>query len=300
MQQLTLKFMNLFTKNRQQQRQMKIFESIADICKVSRTDFENICTEHTEHVYFGDNIVLCKVLTKYKMYVNTNDRQIAPHLILDGFWESWITRFLAGIIKPGFTCLDIGANLGYYSLLMAELVGHEGKTIAVEPNPQVAELLRAAQANHSWKFEVVEAAMAEKAGEAILTIPDKSLGGATIKPNELIPGRTQVRVRTLSVDELVDQFKLMKVDVIKMDVEGMEPVAFSGMRETLSKNPQLQIVFEYSPAIYNDAEGFTRSLFDQFNVYEIEDTQKIRQLREEDIPQLMKLDGHTDWYLHKK
>jgi FkbM family methyltransferase len=259
-----------------------------------------MCTEQTDHVYFGDNVVLCKVLTKYKMYVNTNDRQIAPHLILDGFWESWITRFLAGIIKPGFTCLDIGANLGYYSLLMAELVGREGKTIAVEPNPQVAELLRAAQANHSWRFEVVEAAMADRAGEAILTIPDKSLGGATIKPNDLVPGRTQVKVRTLSVDELVEEYKLAKVDVIKMDVEGMEPVAFAGMRNTLASNPDIQIVFEYSPGIYNDAAGFTRSLFDQFNVYEIEDTQKIRQLNEGDIPQLTKLEGHTDWYLRKK
>lgn len=279
---------------------MSYFPRIDEISEISRREFENACIANVDHIYLGDDIVLCKVLTKYKIYVNSKDRVISPHLILDGYWESWITRLLADIVKPGSFCLDIGANVGYYSLLMSELCGRDGKTIAIEPNPKICELLRYTEANHGWNFPVVQGALADKSGTATLTIPDMSFGGATIKPNDLAPGRSQIEVQTWSTDELVKEFNLPRVDVIKMDVEGVEPLVFSGMQQTIAANPGIQIIFEYAPSIYNDPLKFTDYLFDNFNVYEIEDVKKLRKIEPSAREKMTEMQGHTDLYLRRK
>ena len=279
---------------------MKSFSSLTEISNLSRGEFEQTCIENTDHLYIGDDTVLCKVLARHKMYVDAKDMGIAPHLIMDGYWESWITKLLAQIVQPGFTCLDIGANFGYFSILMSELSGTTGKTYAIEPNPRIAELLRSTRFINGGKFEVIETALSDKKGEAILTINDRELGGGTIKKNEMKKGRSQVVVQTISVDELVKEKNMGRVDIIKMDVEGVEPMVFEGMQETIDANPQIQIIVEYSPSIYADAQKFTDYLFSEFTVCQLKDFVEIIQLEKEDIPLLLKITDHCDLYLRRK
>ena len=143
---------------------MQQFQDISSIANLSRQEFESTCTHFTEHAYLGDHLLLCKVLTKYKMYVDTRDLGIAPHLIMDGFWESWLTQCLATKVKPGFVCMDIGANLGYYSLLMSELSGHTGRTIAIEPNPAMVRLMRFSEFVHGNSSFLIQKCSAYEPG----------------------------------------------------------------------------------------------------------------------------------------
>lgn len=279
---------------------MNAFANISEIALLKRSEYEKACVEHTDHVFLGDDTVLCRILTKYKMYVDSKDLGIAPHLMMDGYWESWLTQFLARIIKPGFVCFDVGANFGYYSLLMSELCGYQGRTIAIEPNPSIVKLLRLSEFLHGWHFEIVEAALSDKKGEAILTINDRELGGGTIKPNELIPGRTQVRVPTVSVDELVSEKNINRVDVVKIDVEGVEPLVFAGMQKTIADNPDIRIIMEYTPCLYADASDFTDYLFSTFRVHQVRDADTIIELRNRDKPELLVIKGHTDLFLRRK
>ncbi len=279
---------------------MKSFSTLSEINNMSRSEFEQTCIENSDHLYIGDDTVLCKVLSRHKMYVDSKDMGITPHLIMDGYWESWITKLLAQIVQPGFICLDIGANFGYFSILMSELSGTTGKTFAIEPNPRIAELLRSTRYVNGGKFEVIETALADKKGEAILTITDRELGGGTIKKNEMKKGRSQVVVQTISVDELVKEKKIGRVDIIKMDVEGVEPLVFEGMQETIAANPQIQIIIEYSPSIYEDAQKFTDYLFAEFTVCRVEDFVVITELEKSDIPRLLKIPDHADLYLRRK
>src|SRR5688500_10243311 len=76
------------------------------------------------------NIALCLVLGRYSMYVDTVDQYISPHLMLDGYWESWVTLAMAKIIKPNWVCTDVGSCMGYYTILMADAVGPGGKVFA--------------------------------------------------------------------------------------------------------------------------------------------------------------------------
>ena len=234
------------------------------------------------------------------MYVDATDSGIAPHLIMDGYWESWLTLLFANIIKPGHVCIDIGANFGYFSILMSELAGNSGKTISVEANPRIAEFLKLTRLVNGGKFTLVQSAISDKKGEAIMTITDHELGGGTIKPNELIAGRTQVSVPTISVDELLEERNIQKVDIMKIDVEGVEPLVFKGMTQTLKRNPDLQLIIEYSPSIYDNAHEFTEFIFSRFKVYQATNVEVITELKQSDISWLCALPSHTDLYLTKK
>lgn len=279
---------------------MPPLKSIRDISSLSRTEFEQTCISFADHAYMGNHIQLCKVLSKYKMYIDTRDIGIAPHLILDGFWESWITRFIVGIVKPGYICLDIGANFGYYALLLAEL-GSGGKTIAIEPNPGICDILRANSIINEWKFDVKEGAASDRKGETTLSVEDKFFGGGTIMPlDENLPGRSRFIVETFTVDEIINEQQLEKVDFIKLDSEGFEPFIFEGMQHTISNNPGLKIVMEYSAYMYPDPEKFTRRLFSDFEVGIINGQSLLDKLSHNDIGNLIKYKRPVDLFLRSK
>src|SRR5436853_284660 len=78
-----------------------------------------------------------RVLGSCKMYLDTRDTGFGSHVSLDGYWEPWITVFVARQLRPGMVAIDVGANYGYYSLLFAALVGDTGHVYAIEPNPEI-------------------------------------------------------------------------------------------------------------------------------------------------------------------
>lgn len=260
-------------------------------------EFETACRHHTHCEYLDENTAICRILTQFDIYVDTRDTGITPHLIQDGFWETWLTQCLAKNIKEGDICIDIGANFGYYSILMAALAGEQGRTIAVEPNPHVCKLLRSTASIHP--FEVVEIALTDKNGKAVLHIPNDSFGDASIMRRKDRPShnKSKVKVKTQQLDTMVKELKLPRVDVIKIDVEGLEPLVFKGMPQTIANNPGLQIVMEYSPYMYTDARDFTEYLFSNFMVNRIKDVESMQTLTADSISELLELKDHTDLYL---
>ena len=90
--------------------------------------------------YVGQNLVLTKTIWGHKMYVSSHDLSLSPHLIIDGYWEEWITKQFRKICKPDMTVLDVGSNLGYYSLHAAELVGSSGRVHSFEANPNLHKI----------------------------------------------------------------------------------------------------------------------------------------------------------------
>jgi len=275
---------------------------LTDILSLTAFEFENICRSNTSYAYLGNNKAVCRVLGKYKIYVDTRDIGITPHLVMDGFWETWLTQSISRIIKPGDICIDIGANYGYYSLLMSTLTGKGGRTIAVEPNPYVFGLLEATSSVHSSCIEPVQVALSNVSGHTTLIIPDNFYGDASIVQRKDKPrvARSRVDVKTQTLDELAIELELPRIDLIKMDVEGAEPRVFSGMTEIMAKNRELRIMVEYSPYLYDDAKHFTEFLFHHFEVCRIKDVENMITLVETDIPDLLSISDYTDLYLVRK
>ncbi|MGN6491873.1 MAG: FkbM family methyltransferase [Agriterribacter sp.] len=270
-----------------------------DIATLAKLQFEPLCRQYSGCVQFDNHIALCRVLTRYKIYVDTRDMGIARHLMLDGFWEPWVTQCLASIVKPGDVCIDIGANYGYYSALLLDLVGNNGRVIAIEPNPSIVKLLRLTADINSPGFDIEEVALSYKKGKIKLTVPKNYFGDASILEGTDKRPHIDYKVPTVRLDDVLREKQINKVDIIKIDVAGAEPWVFEGMQQTILQNPGLQIIMEYSPWLYEKARGFTEYLFARFTIRCLKDEQQ-QDLEYSAIENLLNLRTRTDLYLKRK
>ena len=206
-------------------------------------------------VYLGETTVLCRVLGKYLMYADSQETGITPHLVMDGYWESWITVALARTLRPGWHCLDIGANHGYYTLIMADAVRPDGRVVPVEPTPRLADLLRQTlDVNGFPTVSVASMAASDRDGETLqLVIPPRRSMNARLSevagPNDVV-----ANVETVTVDALTREWP--RVDLIKIDVEGAEESVWQGMQRTIADNRKLVVILEFNVERYEDARGF--------------------------------------------
>ena len=94
----------------------------------------------TRAVYCGDHTALATAKWGDLIYVDTRDLSLAPHIMMFGDWEPWVTNCMADILQhnKGCTFYDVGANFGWFSLLAARLGA--ARVFAFEPNPRLAEL----------------------------------------------------------------------------------------------------------------------------------------------------------------
>ncbi len=146
-------------------------ENVAEIRSLCRT------------VAFGRDTALTRVLGRYQMFVDTRDNTISPHLVLEGYWEMWVTEAMLRVIRPGMTCLDIGANLGYFSLLMADLVGPTGRVLAFEPNIDMASRARRSLSVNGMSWATLhEVALGGHDGEMVFDADVEAPGGGHMLP----------------------------------------------------------------------------------------------------------------------
>jgi FkbM family methyltransferase len=227
-----------------------IIRDIFDIHAISRLPrsvAEAEIRARCQSQYLGDHELLCRCLGRYKMFIDTRDVGFAPHLIMDGYWEFWITQFMVRTIKPGMVVMDVGANFGYYSLLLADLVGAEGHCVAVEPNPTVAAKLTKTLSTNGFgeRAKVTVAALSDRpSGELAFYIPHSEPKNACIVPAGFVGdgGGEVISVPATSVDALAAS--LDRLDFIKIDAEGGEADILSGMSETLRRfHPGLLVEF---------------------------------------------------------
>jgi hypothetical protein len=116
--------------------------ALAELLRLgNRREVKAIIREHCQPVPMPDGTLLCRVLARYKMQLDGRDGGLASHLLLDGFWEWWITEFVCRNLERGEVALDVGACYGYYTMVFADLVGAEGRVYAFEPNPTAHALL---------------------------------------------------------------------------------------------------------------------------------------------------------------
>jgi FkbM family methyltransferase len=206
-------------------------------------------------VYLGQETVLCRVLGKYLMYADAQETGITPHLCMDGYWESWITVALARTLRPGWHCLDVGANHGYYTLIMADAVGREGRVVPVEPTPRLADLLRQTLDVNGFPYVTVAAdAASDIEGETLqLVIPPRRSMNARLS-REAGPNDTVAEVKSVTIDALTRDWP--RVDLIKIDVEGAEESVWRGMQRTIAESARLVVILEFNAARYEDPRSF--------------------------------------------
>lgn len=230
---------------------MRIIEAIAT---TDRTVLERAFEQRCKTVFLGNDTSLTRVLGDLLLYVHTRDVIIAPHLMMSGYWEFWVTQAIARHLRPGMVCADVGANVGYYSLLMAALVGPNGRVRSFEMQPNLCRLLRRSAEVNGFRHTVfvVEGAVSDTDHEVGIYVPASKdgfghFGNATLQSTKshfvedesANPGRVQAR----SLDTLFAE--VPPPDFIKVDVEGAEPLVWAGSRALRAKsNPVLCMEYE--------------------------------------------------------
>src|SRR3972149_4029388 len=208
-----------------------------------------------------------------KMYVDSRDTGVAPFLLEWGVYEKYETALFKRLVKKGMVVVDIGANIGYYTLLAAHLVGDAGKVFAFEPDPYNFSLLcKNIEVNGYRNVIPVRKAVFSKSGKMELFLDKSNLGGHSLSEANVDTGASI----TVEVTSLDDYFRNTdyKIDVIKMDVQGLEMEVLEGMTNTLNQNDALKIITEFWPLGLRNSgsspKGFLNKLIEcGFALYQI-------------------------------
>lgn len=247
--------------------------SLADLADPgNRSLIEAYCVSKCKVVPVLDDMAVAIVLGKYMTWVDLRDKAHSPHLMLQGYWEMWISSVLARLTKPGTLAIDIGANLGYYTLLMAEAVGCSGSVIAFEPNPRLAGMTRTSVGlnNFASRVSVREEAVGHTTGGTLtLGIPRANPQNALIMQSDAqkqgfkdVHGDHAqfVQVKSITLDSL----NLANVGMVKIDVEGAEYDIWRGMQTTIDNNPGIKICLEFNASRDYPWEAFFQEMQGKF------------------------------------
>ena len=217
------------------------------------TDIEQIVIG-PRAVPMGDGLILAKLkFDDLLMIVEERDRLLGPRLIMNGIYEKGLTAYFRSIASEIGTFVDVGANIGYYTVLFGKHLRRRGRIFAFEPDPTNFGLLqRNAQVNWIDKPNIVleRLAVSAEPGSAILhRNPEKPANNSFLPPTDQERAFNvfeSYEVQTTSLDEYFRD-KSSGIDLIKIDVEGHELAALKGARITIEANPHLQLVFEWDP-----------------------------------------------------
>lgn len=178
--------------------------------------------------------------------LDLRDRLVSRILYLTGVYEQGETRLFKSLVKPGMVVVDIGAHIGYYTLLAARLVGPEGKVFALEPERHNFDLLLQNIALNGYSNVVaLNMAVSDRNSRVYLLLnKEGNQGGHRI--SGAVTGNEGIMVDAITLDELMRRYEV-NPNVIKMDIEGHEFHALQGMRETITQTPGLSLITEFWP-----------------------------------------------------
>jgi FkbM family methyltransferase len=177
----------------------------------------------------------------HKLHLDDKDSLL---LSVNGVYEPLESRLFEKCIKPGDVVVDVGAHIGYYTLLAARAVGPQGCVIAFEPEHGNFALLRANVAENNYStVRCLQRALSNRSGEQTLYLSTANTGDHRLY--ESGDNRVTDVVAVYRLDDLVPELG-PKINVVKMDVQGMELAVLEGMKGLLAVNPDMLIFTEVS------------------------------------------------------
>jgi FkbM family methyltransferase len=219
---------------------------------------------HSSGIFPADRLLMGET-EGVRFWFNSSDREMGVLMAL-GMYEPRLVGLLKRLVRAGMTCLDLGAQSGFYTCLMASLVGEWGKVHAFEPMPASYELLvRNVREND---FDGRVSAYRLGASDQVRTVEGSLVSGMYVVGQV---GGTKASFDCVPVDDVVRG----RVDLVKMDVEGHEPAALRGMKDLIRVHQPviLSEVNEYwlRTCSGTSARGYVDSLIDMgYEVYPAE------------------------------
>ena len=182
-------------------------------------------------------------MSPFVLYGPTNDQSVFGQIDSSGEWEPHLVAALRRLVRPDFSCVDVGANIGAITLVLARLA-HRVTVHAFEASAESVRLLRRnISENLLTNVVVMQRAVAERTGETVeLYTTAGQLGTAHLTTGLGRTGDSQ-QVQTIALDD----YPLFRVDLMKIDIQGSDIAAIKGARNLIEKHRPILIV-EHNPA----------------------------------------------------
>jgi len=200
-------------------------------------------------------------------FLATPSVPIGYNVTFFGTYEPELRALMRRYLQPGSVAVDVGANVGWHTLLMARLVGPSSRVLAVEANPSVRErLAEHLKANHFTNVTIVPAALGSEPGKLrFLAPPVDSIGAG----DGHVAGESDkdechiVETEVTTLDALTEREGLPRLDFVKIDVEGFEWPVLQGGVQTLAKFRPV-VCFEFNAIYAGRGEGDPEALREYF------------------------------------
>lgn len=220
---------------------IKIYNFI--IQKFGNCGFEKIYPIRVVYYFLRKKLIAdYTVVHGRKMYLDPND---SLDLSINHTYEETETALVKKEVKKGDVVLDIGANIGYYTLIFADLVGETGKVYAFEPDPTNFEILvKNIEVNGFKNIIPVNKAVTNTPGIISFYINKRNTGDNRIVDFE--GSGKKIEVESVALDDYFSDYK-GSVNFIKMDIQGAEGLALDGMKKLIERNRKIKIISEFWP-----------------------------------------------------
>lgn len=235
------------TETEFEKRQRIIEDGYNSFCQLTRTN-------EIDSVKFDGGKAVVRLKDGRRYHFDANDRvarmYTVPHT---GTFEAKETEFVRNFIRPGQVCFDIGANFGWYTILLSRLVGSEGHVHAFEPIPHTFDVLhKNVTLNECENITITKVALDSKKGEKELFLPDIGVSGSFCL-HEYEKDYDIFRCPTETLDNYCIEHGINRVDFIKADIEGAEWSMLKGATE---------IIRESMPVLFLEIQQKSTTLFE--------------------------------------
>lgn len=168
-------------------------------------------------------------------------------LLFAGNYQPALTAFLKQHTPPHGTCLDVGANLGFYALSFARWVGPQGHVVAAEANPALVERIARDAAHNGFGHLTIVDRPVHARVEPVTFYISPSPGKSSIHHQHVANPLQTLTLTSTTIDHIAHDHDWQRLDVIKLDIEGNDCNALLGARDTLARFKPV-IAFEYWPS----------------------------------------------------
>ena len=203
----------------------------------------------------GPEITFLSSIQGHKMLLDPQD---SLYISSNGFYERFETEVVKKQIKEGDIIVDIGANIGYYTLIMARLAGPKGKVFAFEPDPYNFAILKKNVEINGYKNIILEQkAVSNKTQKTKLYLNADNYGDHRIYKFD--ESHKSVAIESITLDDYFKDYGC-NIDFVKIDTQGAEYYIIEGMKTILEKNQNIKIILEYTFAFFEEL-GLNPALF---------------------------------------